>query len=136
MIVCRKHFFRYVPAIIKVFDKIIVTNAAPRASPSPPRTVQEYYSTYHKTPDRQPLSSNDYKATDMTGEAVGDLVRSRDFQEWWANNVVSNNRVSIAPNEHREERPEEEVEATASLPEDDFILSKNNDHPRRYPGKR
>lgn len=74
----------------------------------------------------------------MTGEAVGDLVRSRDFQEWWANNVVSNNRVSIAPNEHREERPEEEVEATASLPaEDDFILGKNNDHSRRYPaGKR
>jgi len=98
--------------------------------------VQEYYSTYHKTPDRQPLSCNDYKATDMTGEAVGDLVRSQDFQEWWANNVVSNNRISIAPNEHREERPEEEVEATASLPEDDLILSKNDDHSRRYPGKR
>jgi hypothetical protein len=102
---------------------------APRATPSPPRTVQEYYSTYHKTPDRLPVSSNDYKATDITGEAVGDLVRSRDFQEWWANNVVSNNRVSIAPNEHREERPEEEVEATASLPEDDLIST------RRYPGK-
>jgi hypothetical protein len=108
----------------------------PRASPSPPPTVHEFYSTYHKTPDRQPLSSNDYKATDMTGEAVGDLVRSRDFQEWWANNVVTNNRVFIAPNEHREERPEEEVEATASLPEEDLILSKNNDHSRRYPGKR
>ncbi|KAG0581006.1 hypothetical protein KC19_4G217300 [Ceratodon purpureus] len=109
---------------------------APRAdlaTPSPTR-VKEFYSTYHKTPDRQPLSSSDYKATDMTGEAVGDLVRSRDFQEWWANNVVTNNRVSIAPNEHREERPEEEVEATASLPEDDFLLSKNSNHSRRYPG--
>jgi hypothetical protein len=109
-------------------------HAAPRAdlaSPSPPR-VKEFYSTYHKTPDRQPLSSNDYKATDITGEAVGQLVRSRDFQEWWASNVVSNNRVSITPNEHREERPEEEVEATASLPEDYFPLSKNSDHLRRY----
>lgn len=112
------------------YDKDDTVNAAPRATPSPPRTVQEYYSTYHKTPDRQPVSSNDYKATDITGEAVGDLVKSRDFQEWWANNVVSNNRVSIAPNEHREERPEEEVEATASLPEDDLIST------RRYPGKR
>ena len=112
-------------------------NAAPRAglaSPSPTR-AKEFISTYHKTPDRQPLSSSDYKATDMTGEAVGELVRSKDFQEWWATNVVSNNRISIAPNEHRVERPEEEVEATASLPQDDFILSKNSDHSRRYPGK-
>ena len=79
---------------------------------------------------------NDYKATDMTGEAVGDLVRSRDFQEWWATSVVTLNRVSITPNEHREERPEEEVEATASLPEDDLIVGKNAEHSRRYSGKR
>lgn len=112
-------------------------NAAARAdltSPSPTR-VKEFYSTYHKTPDRQPLSSSEYKTTDMTGAAVGELVRSRDFQQWWATNVVSNNRLSITPNEHREERPEAEVEATASLPQDDFLPSKNSDHSRRYPGK-
>lgn len=104
------------------------------ASPSPPRR-KEVYSTFHKTPDRKPLSGSDYKATDMTGEAVSELVRSKDFQQWWATNVVSNNRISIAPIEHREERPEEDIEATASLPEDDFFLQKNSEHLRNYSRK-
>lgn len=103
------------------------------ASPSPPRR-KEFPSTFHKTPDRTPLSSTEYKATDITEEAVGELVRSKDFQLWWATNVVSNDRVSIAPNEHREERPEHEVEATAYLPQDKILLSRNPDYLRRYQG--
>ncbi|XP_024386150.1 uncharacterized protein [Physcomitrium patens] len=107
--------------------------AADLASPSPPRR-KEFPSTFHKTPDRTPLSSTEYKATDITEEAVGELVRSKDFQLWWATNVVSNDRVSIAPNEHREERPEHEVEATAYLPQDKILLSRNPDYLRRYQG--
>lgn len=112
-------------------------DAEPRSNmvTTTPLWGKECYSTFHKTPDGKPLSSSDYKATDITAEAVSELVKCKEFQKWWATQVVSKNRIPIAPIEHREERPEEDIEATASLPEDDFFLQKNSEHLRNYSRK-
>lgn len=93
---------------------------------------KEFYSSFHKTPGRKPLSSRDYKSTDVTEKAVGELVRTPEFQEWWVTNVVCNNRVSIAPNEHRQERPEEEIEVTASMPQVEVFGGKYGDYTKSF----
>lgn len=106
------------------------TQTTPTAS-----SFRAFYSSFHKTPGRKPLSSGDYKATDITSAEMDKLVKTREWQQWWAKDGV--NRVSIAPNEHRQERPEQEIEATASMPQDeDFFLGKSSDHiRRRLPGR-
>lgn len=69
---------------------------------------KEFYSTYHKAPFRRALRTTDYKAVAVTNKALDALVHSNRFQEWWAVTVMANNRVSILPNEFRQERREGE----------------------------
>lgn len=93
---------------------------------------EDFYSTFHKTPHRRPLSKDEYKGTDITEKAMDELVKSDKFQEWWAATVVANNRVSIAPNEHRQERSEDEIEHTAYMAQDDYCSGKYAEYRKGY----
>ncbi|KAH8956078.1 hypothetical protein BDL97_07G020100 [Sphagnum fallax] len=84
----------------------------------------ELYSTFHKSPHTKPLSRGEYKALDITETCVDELVKSKKFQEWWVATVVANNRVSIAPNEQREERDVDEITLTADMAPDDYFSGK------------
>lgn len=85
---------------------------------------KEFYSTYHRAPFRRELRKADYKAAAVTNKALDALVHSNHFQEWWAVTVVANNRVSILPNEVRQERSEGEIERTAYMAPDDYYSGK------------
>ncbi|CAM6042847.1 unnamed protein product [Sphagnum compactum] len=90
------------------------------ASKSPEK---EFFSTFHNSPHIKPLSKEEYKATAITKKAVDDLITSAEFKEW-AHSAAENDRISIVPNEEREEREEDEIEQTADMESFDYFSRK------------
>jgi len=58
--------------------------------------MDNYYSTYHTTPDRRKLSEEEYKAftREETRKAMKQLVSSPDFNKWALDNA---DRISVTP---------------------------------------
>ncbi|CAK9227519.1 unnamed protein product [Sphagnum troendelagicum] len=79
-----------------------------------------FYSTFHNSLHMRPLSKEEYKATAITEKAVDDLIESPEFKEW-AHSAAANYRISIAPNEKRDEREEDEIEQTADMESHDYL---------------
>lgn len=73
----------------------------------------------------RPLSKEEYKTTAITEKAVDDLIESPEFKEW-AHSAAANYRISIAPNEKRDEREEDEIEQTADLESHDYLPGKHS----------
>ncbi|KAH9562835.1 hypothetical protein CY35_05G093300 [Sphagnum magellanicum] len=84
-----------------------------------------FYSTFHNSLHMRPLSKEEYKATAITEKAVDDLIESPEFKEW-AHSAAANYRISIAPNEKREEREEDEIEQTADMESHDYLPGKHS----------
>ncbi|CAM6048891.1 unnamed protein product [Sphagnum compactum] len=84
-----------------------------------------FYSTFHNSLHMRPLSKEEYKATAITEKAVDDLIESPEFKEW-AHSATANYRISIAPNEKRDEREEDEIEQTADMESHDYLPGKHS----------
>ncbi len=84
-----------------------------------------FYSTFHNSLHMRPLSKEEYKATAITEKAVDDLIESPEFKEW-AHSAAANYRISIAPNEKRDEREEDEIEQTADMESHDYLPGKHS----------
>lgn len=87
-------------------------------------TDQEYLSTFHKTPTRRGMSQSEWTQVTKqhTKRAIQDLAASPKFADWFTKNAE---RVMIVPNEHREDRSQEEVQTTAYMPQGDEGVESN-----------
>ncbi|CAK9268224.1 unnamed protein product [Sphagnum jensenii] len=106
--------------VAAVSERSIYVQKIDGASKSPEK---EFFSTFHNSPHIKPLSKEEYKATAITEKAVDDLITSAEFKEW-AHSAAENDRISIVPNEDREEREEDEIEQTADMESFDYFSRK------------
>ncbi|KAH9570745.1 hypothetical protein CY35_02G057600 [Sphagnum magellanicum] len=106
--------------VAAVSERSVCVQKIDGASKSPGK---EFFSTFHNSPHIKPLSKEEYKATAITEKAVDDLITSAEFKEW-AHSAAENDRISIVPNEEREEREEDEIEQTADMESFDYFSRK------------
>eukprot|EP01018_Ginkgo_biloba_P007023 Gb_02768 [translate_table: standard] len=77
--------------------------AAPKITPSPNSQIdeQDYYSTFHKTPERKHFSKEEWETftKDSTRKAIRELVSTPEFSDWAVENA---DRIMTIPSEKRE----------------------------------
>ncbi|MCO5569569.1 hypothetical protein L7F22_023284 [Adiantum nelumboides] len=87
-------------------------------------TEQDFFSTFHRTPTKRGMSQREWSQVTKqhTKMAMQELAASPKFVDWFAKNAE---RVMISPNEHRDDRSQEEVQMTAYMPQVDEGAAKS-----------